>query len=112
MAAASPAAAPVERPARSDGASAAARLGAFRRAALPAAEAPNAGPAVAAEPVADAPNAGPAATAGPAAGTPNPAPAGAPAPAEGAVPVQDTPGARSATDPASDASPVTEKDFR
>ncbi|MFB8172471.1 hypothetical protein ACFC60_31440, partial [Kitasatospora purpeofusca] len=52
------------------------------------------------------------ATAVPAAGAPNPAPAGAPAPAEGAVPVQDTPGARSAADPASDASPVTEKDFR
>ncbi|MCX4688049.1 ATP-binding protein [Kitasatospora purpeofusca] len=97
MAAASPAAAPVERPARPDGASAAARLGAFRRAALPAAEAPNAEPA---------------ATAGPAVGTPKPAPAGAPAPAEGAVPVQDIPGARSAADPASDASPVTEKDFR
>ncbi|MFB7675151.1 hypothetical protein ACFC26_27455, partial [Kitasatospora purpeofusca] len=81
---------PAERPARPDGASAAARLGAFRRAALPAAPA----------------------TAAPAAGAPNPAPAGAPAPAEGAVPVQDTPGARSAADPASDASPVTEKDFR
>ncbi|MFD9062080.1 sensor histidine kinase [Kitasatospora purpeofusca] len=94
MAAAAPAAAPVERPARPDGASAAARLGAFRRAALPAA-----GPAAAAP-------------AEPAVGTPNPAPAGAPAPAEGAVPVQDTPGARSAADPASDASPVTEKDFR
>ncbi|MFD7411296.1 sensor histidine kinase [Kitasatospora purpeofusca] len=94
MAAAAPAAAPVERPARPDGASAAARLGAFRRAALPAA-----GPAAAAP-------------AEPAVGSPNPAPAGAPAPAEGAVPVQDTPGARSAADPASDASPVTEKDFR
>ncbi|MFJ4797398.1 sensor histidine kinase [Kitasatospora purpeofusca] len=94
MAAAAPAAAPVERPARPDGARAAARLGAFRRAALPAA-----GPAAAAP-------------AEPAVGTPNPAPAGAPAPAEGAVPVQDTPGARSAADPASDASPVTEKDFR
>ncbi|WP_405006403.1 ATP-binding protein [Kitasatospora purpeofusca] len=93
MAASSSAAAPAERPARTDGASAAARLGAFRRAALPAA---------AVDPAA----------AGPAAGTPNPAPAGAPAPAEGAAPVQDTPGARSATDPASDASPVTEKDFR
>ncbi|CAN3983115.1 ATP-binding protein [Kitasatospora purpeofusca] len=102
MAAASPAATPVERPARPDGASAAARLGAFRRAALPAA----------AESAAEAPNAAPVAAAGPAAGIPNPAPTGAAVPAEGAVPVQDTPGARSAADPASDASPVTEKDFR
>ncbi|MEK2493129.1 ATP-binding protein [Kitasatospora purpeofusca] len=103
MAAASPAATPVERPARPDGASAAARLGAFRRAALPA---------TAVEPAAEAPNAGPAAAAEPAVGAPNPAPTGAPAPVEGAVPVQDTPGARSAAGPASDASPVTEKDFR
>ncbi|KOV34175.1 hypothetical protein ADK60_11700 [Streptomyces sp. XY431] len=63
-------------------------------------------PAAAGEPVADALNAEPAA------GTQNSAPAGVPAPAEGAVPVQDTPGARSAADPASDASLVTEKDFR
>ncbi len=91
---AAPAAAPAERPVRPDGVSAAARFGAFRRAALPAADAP-----------------------APAAGAPAPtaeAPAttaGAPAPVEGAVPVQDTAGPRSATDHASDASPVTEKDF-
>ncbi|MFE6750523.1 sensor histidine kinase [Kitasatospora purpeofusca] len=101
MAAASPAVAPAERPARPDGATAAARLGAFRRAALPAAT-----PAATADPAVGAPNTDPAV------GAPNPAPAGAPAPAEGAVPVQDTPGPRAAADPASDASPVTEKDFR
>ncbi|MFJ8435682.1 sensor histidine kinase [Kitasatospora sp. NPDC094019] len=111
MAAAGPAAAPAERPARSDGASAAARLGAFRRAALPAAgPALAAGPAPAAEAAAEPAAAEP--TAGSAAGNPNSVPADAPAPAEGAVPLQDTPCERSATDPASDASPVTEKDFR
>ncbi|MER5354091.1 ATP-binding protein [Kitasatospora sp. NPDC002551] len=70
---AAPAAAPAERPARPGAADAAARFGAFRRAARPAADRP---------------------------------PAGDTAPAE------DTPGTRSATDPASDVSPVTEKDSR
>ncbi|MFE7193254.1 sensor histidine kinase [Kitasatospora sp. NPDC057541] len=74
---AAPAAAPAERAARPDAAGAAARFGAFRRAALPATDR---------APATDG------------------ASAGAAAPATG------TPGARSATDPASDVSPVTEKD--
>ncbi|MFC5665590.1 sensor histidine kinase [Kitasatospora misakiensis] len=93
LTAASPAAAPAERPARPDGVSAAARFGAFRRAALPAADAP--APATGAPaPAVDTPAIDTPATT-----------AGAPASA------RDTPGTRSATDHASDASPVTEKDF-
>ncbi|MFE6867577.1 hypothetical protein ACFVFS_13530, partial [Kitasatospora sp. NPDC057692] len=68
-----PGAAPAERSARPDAAGAAARFGAFRRAALPAAD---------------------------------------PAPGEDPAPAGDTPGTRSAAGPASDVSPVTEKDTR